>query len=586
MTPPQPNAPQFSAAERAAVYRAIAERRDIRSYRPDPVPEQLLWKVLAAGHQAPSVGMMQPWNFVVIRDTTVRRELYNHFLEVNQRAGKQYDNDRAVSYQALKLQGILDAPLNLLVTCSRSRDQEPVLGRFTMRHMDEYSTCLAVQNIWLAARAEGLGVGWMSLMMPEFVAQLFKLPPDVIPVAYLTLGYPVQFPPTPLLERTGWSKKLPLSEVVFDNCFGQPAAPPLSEQPPNTPIEYSKSPEPETAQSRQNNLTKPVGSLGRLEQLAVRLADLQGSNIPKLTSPALLLFAADHGIAEEGVSAYLPLATTEMMYQFVAGGAAVNVLCRQHQVELQLIDVGINHDFRAATGLHHCKVRRGTQNFLHQPAMTSEQLEQALTVGRQQVRNLPNAEVIALGEMGVANTTSSSALFAALVGATASDVVGNGTGVVGSTFLRKQQVVAEGLTRHPDRDPTRLLQNLGGLEIAALVGAIEQAALDRKLIILDGFITCVAALLATARRPEVSRVLVASHLGAEHAHGQVLSALKLTPMLHLDLRLGEGSGAVMGVSLVQSAVRLLREMRTYEESNLTAALNPRNRADAPGSPIQ
>jgi 5,6-dimethylbenzimidazole synthase len=154
----------LSDAERAGLYRAIFQRRDIRNYRPEPLPDDVLWRILSAAHHAPSVGMMQPWDFVLLVDPARRRRIYDHFRTVNERAASVYADDRATRYRALKLQGILDAPLNLLVTCDRRRGGPHVLGRFTMRHMDEYSTCLAVQNLWLAAHAEGVGVGWMSLL--------------------------------------------------------------------------------------------------------------------------------------------------------------------------------------------------------------------------------------------------------------------------------------------------------------------------------------------------------------------------------------------------------------------------------------
>src|SRR3954470_19875789 len=162
----------FDEAERRAVYRVIAGRRDVRSYRPDPVPDDVLWRVLDAAHHAPSVGFMQPWSFILLRDTDLRQRIYDHFVAVNSRAADVFRDEEKRKYQALKLQGILDAPLNLLVTCDPERAGEHVLGRFTMPETDVYSTCLAVQNLWLAARAEGLGVGWMSIMEPRVVREL------------------------------------------------------------------------------------------------------------------------------------------------------------------------------------------------------------------------------------------------------------------------------------------------------------------------------------------------------------------------------------------------------------------------------
>jgi nicotinate-nucleotide--dimethylbenzimidazole phosphoribosyltransferase len=592
------SAAPFSAAERAGLYRAIFWRRDIRNYRPDPLPDEVLWRVLEAAHQAPSVGLMQPWDFIILRDRTLRQTIYDHFRVVNERAASVYPDERSASYRALKLQGILDADLNVLVTCDRRRGGPHVLGRFTMRHMDEYSTCLAVQNLWLAARAEGVGVGWMSLLEPEFIADLLGLPPDVLPVAYLTMGYPVSFPDEPLLQATGWSGRRALHELMHLDHYGKPhppradaAAPHASAAPACTsgsvslpgvelpPVDAS-SPTP-AARARQDELTKPRGSLGRLEELALQLAGLQGCEYPTCTAPSLLLFAADHGIAEEAVSAYLPRATAQMVYQYLAGGAAANVLCRQHGVELRVADVGVDHDFGRASGLHDYKVRRGTRNFLEQPAMTSSEMEAAMAAGADLVARFPENEVIALGEMGIGNTTASAAVLAAITGLPVEMAVGAGTGISARTLARKREVVRQGLARHAPRDASHALACLGGLEMAALVGAIEAAAKARRLVVLDGFITGVAALVARERRPAVLRHVVAGHVSAERAHALLLSNLGLRPLLDLDLRLGEGSGAVLAISLIQSATRLMREMRTFEEANLERPTDPRD--TSPGS---
>ena len=582
----------FSAAERAGLYRAIFGRRDIRNYRPDPVPEETLRRILNAAHHAPSVGLMQPWDFVVLRDPQLRRVVYEHFRAVNDRAAQVHGDARGDSYRALKLQGILDAPLNLLVTCDRRRGGPHVLGRFTMRHMDEYSTCLAVQNLWLAARAEGIGVGWMSLLEPEFIAEQLALPDGVVPVAYLTLGYPVSFPDDPMLQATGWAGRRPLDELVFLDRYGQVYSPHVASthcaQTPQVALqgltrdELDASPDaqawstPVSARARQDELTKPRGSLGRLEALGLTLAGLQQQEYPSCRAPSLLLFAGDHGIAEEGVSAYLPRATAQMVYQYLSGAGAVNVLCRQHGVDLRVADVGVDHDFGQASGLCNFKVRRGTRNFLREAAMTPGEMEVAIKSGADLVGRVPESEVIGLGEMGIGNTTASAAVLAAITGASIDEVVGLGTGVSAKTLLRKREVVRQGLTKHQPTSAEAALACFGGFEMAALVGAIEAAAQRRRLVVLDGFISGVAALVACERQPSVIHCLVAGHASAERGHAQVLSALGLRPLLDLDLRLGEGSGAVLAISLIQSSTRLMSEMRTYEESNLERPNDPRD----------
>jgi nicotinate-nucleotide--dimethylbenzimidazole phosphoribosyltransferase len=278
------------------------------------------------------------------------------------------------------------------------------------------------------------------------------------------------------------------------------------------------------------------------------------------------------------VSAYLPRATAQMVYQYLSGAGAVNVLCRQHGVDLHVADVGVDHDFTKPNALADHKVRRGTRNFLRSPAMTTAEMEAAMSAGAALVARVPESEVIGLGEMGIGNTTASAALLAAMTGAAVDEVVGAGTSVSSATLSRKRDVVREGLARHVPRDATEALCCFGGLEMAALVGAIEAAARGGRLIVLDGFITGVAALVARERQPSVLEHLVAGHVSAERGHRLVLSLLQLRPLLDLDLRLGEGSGAVLAISLVQSATRLMREMRTFEEANLERPRDPRDAA--------
>lgn len=563
----------FSNDERRAVYRAINERRDVRSYLPKPIPDDVLKRVLEAAHRAPSVGFMQPWNFLLIRSADLKQRIYAHFLEVNARAAQVWQDDRRRTYQSLKLQGILDAPLNLLITCDTTRGGEHVLGRFTMPETDLYSTCLAVQNLWLAARAEGLGVGWMSIMEKAAVQQLLAIPEHVTPVAYLTVGYPVEFASEPLLSEVGWRKRIPLGELVFAERWGAPAAlapteaptPTMSPAParPHAPLAV-----PPFAVQRNNDLTKPKGSLGRLEELALRLAALQQTPYPSCQAAHLALFAGDHGITAHAISAYKPDTTLKMVYSYLAGGAVVNAFAREHNLKLHIVDVGVDHDFGAAAGLVHAKVRRGTRDFTTEPAMTSDECAAAIRAGHKLVQDLPELEVLLLGEMGIGNSTSAAAITAALLSLAPEQAVGAGTGVDSQGRQRKQQVIALGLARHTDRDPTIVLSALGGFEIAALVGAIEAAAERRVLIMLDGFITGAAALVAARRSPHVLPYLVASHLSAEPAHQAILSALNLHPLLSLDMRLGEGSGAALALGLVRAACRTMSEVRTFAEANI------------------
>jgi len=215
--------PALPAAERRGVYRAIRERRDVRSeFLPTDIPDDVLARLLDAAHHAPSVGFMQPWNFIVIRDRDVRATVHELFLEERARAATLYDEPRRSQFLALKLEGILDAPLNLCVTCDPARGGPHVLGRSAVPETDLYSTCCAVQNLWLAARAEGIGVGWVSIVQPDALRRVLGIPPAVIPVAYLCVGYVSHFNTTPDLERAGWRGRLSLADLVFADRWGRP----------------------------------------------------------------------------------------------------------------------------------------------------------------------------------------------------------------------------------------------------------------------------------------------------------------------------------------------------------------------------
>ena len=214
----------FSPQERAAVYRAIFERRDCRRFRPDPLPDDLIARVLTAAHHAPSVGFMQPWNFVLIRSLEVRRRVKAAFERANAHAAAQFAGGRGETYRALKLEGIVESALNLCVTCDRSRHGPVVLGRTIQPEMDLYSTVCAVQNLWLAARAEGVGVGWVSILDPADLRALLELPDPVVPVAYLCLGRVAEFLPVPELQRAGWLERIDLDPLVFEDRWGQTAS--------------------------------------------------------------------------------------------------------------------------------------------------------------------------------------------------------------------------------------------------------------------------------------------------------------------------------------------------------------------------
>lgn len=329
--------------------------------------------------------------------------------------------------------------------------------------------------------------------------------------------------------------------------------------------------EPE-AQKRLDILTKPQGSLGKLEELARRVAVIQGKVPPQLGRKLLWVFAADHGITVEGVSAYPKEVTAQMTQNFLRGGAAINVLARHYGVEVEVIDVGVDAELSDPQGLRNCKVRRGTNNFSRGPAMSRTEALQSIEIGIRLVEEAvpKNPFLLGAGDMGIGNTSSAAAILCALTGASPRLVVGRGTGIDDHTWNRKLAAVERGLqVNRPDpKNPLDVLVKVGGLEIGAMTGVILAAAAFHTPMVLDGFVSSAAALLAQSFCPDVHDFLFAAHLSAEKGHGLMLEALQLAPVLDLAMRLGEGTGACILMGLIEAATRVLGEMATFESAGV------------------
>jgi nicotinate-nucleotide--dimethylbenzimidazole phosphoribosyltransferase len=315
--------------------------------------------------------------------------------------------------------------------------------------------------------------------------------------------------------------------------------------------------------------TKPLGSLGRLEALAVQLAEIQGSETPRLEQPQLMVFAGDHGIARHGVSAYPQEVTPQMVHNMLAGGAAVSVLARMHGLALTVVDCGVAVDFEPAPALVVAKVCCGTADCTEAPALTTAQCAQALRNGADLVCRRPGNALL-LGEMGIANTSAASLLMARCTGLPLQDCVGRGTGLDDAGLVRKTAVLQRALARHADAvEPLAWLAALGGAEIATMAGAVIEAARQRRVVVVDGFITTAAVAVAAALQPAVLPACVFSHASAESGHSRWLAALGVRPLLDLDLRLGEGSGAALAWPLLRAAERLLAEMASFESAGVS-----------------
>lgn len=583
-----PEAWKFSGPERAAVWRAIAERRDIRRFRPDPIPHELLKRLLAAAHQAPSVGLMQPWRFVVVERTETKAAMQALVQRERLIQAPHFDR-RAREFMDLKVEGIREAPVSVCVACDRQPGRE-VLGRHTIQNTDLYSTCLAIENFWLAARAEGVGVGWVSLYRPDDVRELLGLPASVVPVAWLCVGWPDERPSRPRLEEKGWAGRADTASVIFWERWARlteseptPGSPVPSVAPSGPvpaspwwealagPVEPGESRHAVRIRDESDGLVKPAGSLGALETILERWAMATGSLPPEHLTPGFVIFAADHGVASNAVSLFPQRVSAQVAEAAARGETAIGVLARALHGQLHVVDVGLKGPRRS--GVRDLRVSDGTGDIARGAAMSPDQLRRAVEAGASVAREIASeCDILVLGEIGIGNTTVAAALLSALTGRPAEEVCGRGTGVGFEGLERKRSIVRAALAVNSPRaaSPLDCLQKVGGLEFAALAGAMLGAAARRRPILLDGYATGVAALAACRLTPPLRDYLFAGHRSAEPAHTMILTELGLEPILDLRMRLGEGSGAALALPLLELAGELHRRMARFEEAGVDA----------------
>ena len=318
--------------------------------------------------------------------------------------------------------------------------------------------------------------------------------------------------------------------------------------------------------------TKPLGALGHLEYLAHKIGMVQNTTSPQLTNPHLVVFAADHGIAKAGVSAYPQEVTYQMVMNFLGGGAAINVFCKQHNIEIKIVDAGVNFDFPEGLELIDHKVRKSSRNILEEPAMTSEEYQQALQNGSAVVADIAKTgcNIIGFGEMGIGNTSASSLMMSQLFDLPIVSCIGRGTGLNDDQFLNKINILSAAIEKYPDsRTPDEIAQNFGGLEIVQMVGAMEEAFHQNMLIMVDGFIATVAVATAWRKNPDILNNCIFCHVSDENAHLQLLELLGQKALLNLNLRLGEGTGCALAYPIIQSAVNFLNEMSSFEDAHVS-----------------
>lgn len=526
----------FPGPVRDALREVIGARRDIRRFRPDPVPESTLTRLLEAAHAAPSVGHSQPWRFIVVRDAEARDRAAVMSDRERLAQAAQLEPEAARQLLDLQLEGIREAPLGVVVCCDRRAPAAGVLGRATFPDADLWSCACAIQNLWLAARAEGLGLGWVTLFRPDELADLLHLPVGVVTLGWLCVGWPDERPPEPGLERAGWSRRAPLADVVLQDRWPDQTSP----APPSSRL---RAPAPDAvvgARDAGDVLLTAPSSLGVLDRAVDRVLSL-GHN--RLDDGTLVLAVGRHPVAELGTSAFAPSVTDDVLDAAQQGRALGAVAAAAAGLELVVTDAG------TATG-----------NLRDEDPLSPSAARALTDRGTREGRSLGGRRLIAVGEVGVGNTTVAAALTCALLDVEPAVSVGLGSGSDSAILATKQAVVESALARWraagAPRSAGDLLSRLGGPEFAYLYGLVLGAAEAGAVVVLDGLATGVAALLAVREQPAVAAHLVAGQRSRERAHALVLQELGLEPLLDLRLRAGEGVGAALGVQLLRTGLAL------------------------------
>jgi nicotinate-nucleotide--dimethylbenzimidazole phosphoribosyltransferase len=531
----------------------MSARRDIRRFRPDPIDRRVLRRLLEAAHSAPSVGHSQPWRLVVVEDPQTRARAAT--LADRARLDQAAAMDEAAGRHLLDLdlEGIREAPIGIIVCCDRRVAPAGVLGRATFTDADMWSCACAIQNLWLAARAEGLGVGWVTLFRPPDLAGLVGAPDGVETLGWLCVGWPDERPPEPGLQRRGWSSRQPLEDVVLFE--GWPVAgvkPPMSRLAPPAPSAVVR------AHDSGDHLLSPPGSLGVLDRVLDRVLAVRPSGLDP-NAGRMVLAASDHPVTVHGVSAYEASVTRSVVEASVAGVSMGAVAAARAGLRMTVVDAGV--DGPPVVGARAVRPRLARGDLVGSDGLAAADVDALVTRGAALAAELcaAEADLIALGEAGVGNTTVAAALAAGLLEADPVALVGLGAGSDSAILAAKRAVVTAALARVGSArvgsaGPLRLLGALGGGEIAVLAGVVLGAARGGAVVVLDGLATSVAALVAVGLEPAVSAHLVAGQRSRESGHDAVLAALGLEPLVDLRLRAGEGVGASLAVGLLRAAL--------------------------------
>jgi nicotinate-nucleotide--dimethylbenzimidazole phosphoribosyltransferase len=550
----------------------LKSRRDTRHFTADNVPDDVIEKALQAGHWAPSVGLTDATRYYIIKSAEVKKAIKDLFLDYNKKAEELTDNpEQKEHYKSLKLEAIEEAPIGLIIAYDRSVLNQFTIGTVGSNEAVKFSSVCAAQNIWLSLTEKGYGMGWVSILNYYQFKKILDLPENIEPLGYFCIGKPAtNYDNQPMLQQLHWKQKSEAPDCqeikkVVTNQILDFILKPQSEIEDKT--DFSR-----LLKEKIDSKTKPIGALGTLETLAFQLATVFETLNPKIINPNIVVFAADHGIANHGVSAYPQDVTRQMVGNFLEGGAAINVFCNQHNIELSIVDAGVNYDFPTNAKLINAKIAKGTQSFLHTPAMSETELQLCFEKGKSIIETIAKegSNCIGFGEMGIGNTSTASVLMSLLTGFPIEECVGKGTGIVDEKLIQKQNLLKKAIENYSG--PAELMNQLayfGGFEIIQMASGMLTAFDNKMIILVDGFICSVAFLIASKINPEIHKNAVFCHCSAEKAHQKLLDYVQAKPILNLDLRLGEGTGCAIAFPILKSAEAFLNEMASFESAGVS-----------------
>ena len=554
------------------LYEILKSRRDTRHFTNDAVPDAVIEKAMQAGHLAPSVGLTDATKYYLITSAEIKKAVKDLFVEYDEKAANQTDTaNQKAQYQNLKLEAIEEAPLGLVVCYDRSVLNNFTIGTVGSNEAIKFSAVCAAQNIWLSLTEQGYSMGWVSILNYYQFKKLLGLPEHIEPLGYFCVGKPAtNYDNQPMLQQLQWKQKsekpsvTEISKIIKEETLSKR---PIEQEEEIISVELEAA-----LQNKIDNKTKPTGALGILEVLAKQIGLVFKTLEPKLIQPNIIVFAADHGIANHGVSAYPQDVTRQMVTNFLEGGAAINVFCRQNDIALSIVDSGVNYDFSPNSNLISAKIDRGTKSFLNGPAMSKEQLQLCFDKGIEIVSGIAKkgSNCIGFGEMGIGNTSTASVLMSVITGIPIEECVGKGTGVNDEKLRFKNEILKKAINAYTGTNELEdKMAYFGGFEILQMAGGMLEAYKNNMLILVDGFICSVAFLIAYEKNPSIIKNAIFSHQSAEQAHIKVLNYLKVKAILQLDLRLGEGTGCAIAFPIVKSAVAFLNEMASFESAGVS-----------------